>query len=45
LARRLVLVLILGASRLDLRIASRVFAACLLASAWCCSTRWPTAVA
>jgi SSS family solute:Na+ symporter len=33
LAQAVVLVLILGASRLDLHIASRVFAACLLASA------------
>jgi SSS family solute:Na+ symporter len=33
LSQALVLALILGASRLDLRIASRVFAACLLASA------------
>lgn len=33
LAQALVLALILGASRLDLRVASRVFAACLLASA------------
>lgn len=33
LPQALVLVLILGASRLDLRVASRLFAACLLASA------------